>query len=108
MIYDIYLGQGDSDYIEITLSDANGVINLSSASNITLVINDVSETVIYEMTCTGNSAGVIGLNFTDTQTSIAGDFFGQFLVTIGGKQTTWPENDFIKIHITEGLARVEA
>jgi hypothetical protein len=105
MTFDITLGLGDTKEISATLSDANGVVNLTSAS-VKFIMNSEFSTTAYEINCTNNnSSGGTKIPFTSTESAKAGEFVGQFLVTIDDKQSTFPDSQYVRIKIIEGLTR---
>jgi hypothetical protein len=105
MTDEIRIGQGDSDDILVTLSDVNGVVNLSTA-DVIFVINDEFGTVFYEVTCTdNNSSGGTTLPLTDTETATAGTFYGQFIVTFSDRQATFPDSKYVKMTVLPKLTR---
>jgi hypothetical protein len=105
MTYDIELGQGDSDEVEKTLTDADGAINLTGATVECIMKNDLG-TKRYEIDCTVNSpatAGKITIPFTDTETEFDGLFFYELKVTIAGDQYTFPSCGYGTIYIKKAL-----
>jgi hypothetical protein len=101
--YDYTIWQGDSDEIEITLSDADGVINLSAADEILAIMEEYSGSPRYEIACSGTSGGVVTIPLTSTETASHGRFKLRVQVTIGDIVNTWPSEGPIYIRILESF-----
>ena len=102
MIYDIELGQGDSDSVTKTLYDADGVANLSGAT-VVFVMSSALGSLRYEITCSVGESGVVTIPFTSTYTSIPGFYHGEFKVTIGNMQYTFPSSNNLTVYIKGAL-----
>lgn len=101
--YDYTIWQGDSDEIEITLSDSDGVVNLSAADEILAIMEEYSGSPRYEITCAGTSGGVVTIPLTSTETASHGRFKLRIPVTIGGHTNTYPSSGPIYIRILEAF-----
>ena len=105
LAYDIELGQGDSDEIEKTLSDAEGVIDLTNASVKCIMKSDIG-TIRHEITCRIQSpatSGKIIIPFTETETSIHGLYYYEIKLTLDGTQHTFPSNENKTIYVKKSL-----
>lgn len=87
--YDYTIWTGDSDDVEVTLSDKNGPVNLTGAT-ITTILEGFSGSPRYEIACTGNSSGVVTVPLTATETATAGSYHLRLWVTILEKRVTFP------------------
>ncbi|MDM7919206.1 MAG: hypothetical protein QUS12_08590, partial [Methanosarcina sp.] len=86
--------------------------NLTSGSVVFAMKNDMG-TAEYDITCLPGatingvavpfSEGGVTIPFTATHTSTPGTFFGNFQVTIQGKQTTFPSSGNISVKIKKTL-----
>jgi Chitobiase/beta-hexosaminidase C-terminal domain len=104
MIYNIYLGQGDSKEVDVVLTDRNGVVDLSTAAIVFDMKNDL-ETTVHEIICTGgNNQGQCTIPFTEAHTEVYGIFYGQFIVTVNNVRYTFPDSGYLRIQILEGIA----
>lgn len=102
MNYDIELGQGDSDSVTKTLYDADGVANLSGAT-VLFVMSSALGSVRYEIACSVGSSGEVIIPFTSTHTQVPGFFHGEFKVTIGNMQYTFPSSNNMTVYIKGAL-----
>lgn len=110
MSYDIELGQGDSEDVGIILKE-NGVAK--DLTDTTIVFSMVNEAGIsYDITCSGGadingedvafSAGGVTLPISSTHTATPTTFFGKFIITYLGVQSTCPRgNNYISVKIWE-------
>jgi len=95
--YDYTIWAGDSDDVEVILSDKNGPVDLSAAT-IVAVLEGFSGSPAHEISCTGNSSGVVTIPLTPKIT-IKGSYRLKILVTISEKRVTFPNADPRKIKI---------
>lgn len=113
MNYDIELGQGDSDSVGVVLKENGTGANLTGSTVIFAMKNDLG-TIEHNITCTSGatingasvllSNGGVTIPFTDVHTTTPGTYFGNFQVTILGKQTTFPSNGiYINVRIYEAV-----
>lgn len=98
----IELGQGDSDFADVILSDANGVFNLFGY---TLIFSMSKGSTSYDITCTSHptvsiSQGGVRIPFTATETAVVGTFSGKIYATVNGQQITWPSgSEYFSVNI---------
>ena len=88
--------------IEITLSDADGVINLSTAE-IVAIMEEYSGSPRYEIDCTGTAQGVVTIPLSDKETASPGRFKLRIRVTQGEYVNTFPSSGPIYIRILEAF-----
>lgn len=87
--YDYTIWAGDTDEISVTLADKNGAVNLTGATIVT-VIEGFTGSPKHEISCTGNSSGVVTVPLTATHTETAGMYYFQLQVTVLGERVTFP------------------
>ena len=87
--YDYTIWSGDSDNVEVTLADKNGAVDLSGATIVT-VLEGFSGSPSYEISCTGNSSGVVTIPLSATETATPGGYFLRIEITINDETITFP------------------
>ena len=88
-------------YEDGTIPDFTGAAGTFAMRNAagTVVINDAAATMIAPFT-----GGVIAYNFFAADTLTAGDFMGEFHVTLAsGKRVTFPNDRYIEIRIVKDI-----
>lgn len=107
MTYDINLGQGDSDNIDAVLLANGSGANVTGATIVFSMKNDLG-TVEHDITCspgtsTAASAGGIIIPFTATETATPGLYFARIHVTLLDIQTTFPSSGYLTVKIEKAL-----
>lgn len=101
--YDYTIWQGDTDEIEITLSDEDGPIDLSTVDSIIAIIEEYSGDPHYDITCSGDSNGVVTIPISEDETEVAGRFKLRIQITNGDVVNTWPSDGPKHIRILEAF-----
>lgn len=97
-------------YLDSTLTDANGAVDLSGATVKFFMVDSAGATVVSQ-TSTGTlvtiqsaTAGTVRYAWAAADTSTAGTFKGEWQVTFGdGTQATFPNTEYLTIRIFEDL-----
>jgi hypothetical protein len=106
------LGQDDIYNIAVYLSDENGIVDLTGATILFCLVNEM-KTITHNLQCTPGSwfdgtsvsptTGVFLIPVTETISSSSGLFFGEFKVTVAGWTRTFPKNHYIPVRIKPTL-----
>lgn len=98
----IELGQGDSDYVDVVLSENGTAADLSGY---TLTFSMSKGKTEFPIPCTTNettplSEGGARISFTEVETAYAKTYEGKIYAVMGGEQVTFPSgNEYIIVKI---------
>lgn len=100
---DFSLKKGDRlPSIQATLTDATGIKDLTAASGVSFAMK-LQVTPFTVVTGTGvivdAPGGIVRYDWGASDTTTAGKYNGEWVVTIGGKQQTFPNDGFFVIEI---------
>lgn len=90
--------------LAVTMQYANGSsIDLTGGSVFFNMGNTLNYSAFYSglATITGSTTGDVQYNWTGSETSTAGTYFGEFEFIIGGSRLTLPTDHSLKIQISE-------
>jgi hypothetical protein len=92
-------------YLEATLSDDNGVVDLTGAT-VTFVMrerNGAAAVVRAAASIVEADEGTVRYEWAEGDTVDAGQYRGEFEISIGGKVLTYPSETYIPINIVADL-----
>lgn len=106
-VADIYLTQNRRlPVLYAALRDYQGLINLSSASAVKLVMMSMGGVNKVNSPCTITDAtiGQVSYAWASADVDTAGTFYAKFMVTIGGQDLPIPSDRFLVVEIAEDPA----